>query len=219
MTNEGENNLVMLSESALASLILPNLVYPALDKMEKDDSIPCSKANIRNIFNKLDQAAPTFTYDFICELLKAYNKNINLNEMILRSEKYATADEFSIKRNEFAELNLRARQLKLILSRIPDEINDRKAFLETIKEIAAAIKKKLDAVNNLFESVQSMEIKQILDIRKREFVKYSKQFSNTLKAFFRQGQSDEVFSAANCLISQTNLILKTLKHHCENNGI
>ncbi len=63
--------------------------------------------------------------------------------------------------------------------------------------------------------MQSPEIKQILDIRKREFVKYSKQFSNTLKAYFRQGQSDEVFSAANCLISQTNLILKTLKQHCE----
>ena len=56
------------------------------------------------------------------------------------------------------------------------------------REIAAAIKKKLDAVNNLFETMQSLEIKQILDIRKREFVKYSKQFSNTLKAYFRQGQ-------------------------------
>jgi programmed cell death protein 10 len=38
-----------------------------------------------------------------------------------------------IKRSEFKELNLRAKQLKNILSRIPDEINDRKAFLETIK--------------------------------------------------------------------------------------
>ena len=65
-------------------------------------------------------------------------------------------------------------------------INKNKNYL--YREIAAAIKKKLDAVNNLFETVQSMEIKQILDIRKREFVKYSKQFSNTLKAFFRQGQ-------------------------------
>lgn len=65
-------------------------------------------------------------------------------------------------------------------------INKNKIYL--YREIAAAIKKKLDAVNNLFETVQSMEIKQILDIRKREFVKYSKQFSNTLKAFFRQGQ-------------------------------
>lgn len=111
-----------------------------------------------------------------------------MNEMILRSEKVATSDEYFIKRPEFKELNLRAKQLKNILSRIPDEINDRKAFLETIKEIAAAIKKKLDAVNNLFESMQSPEIKQILDIRKREFVKYSKQFSNTLKAYFRQGQ-------------------------------
>lgn len=62
------------------------------------------------------------------------------------------------------------------------------AYLIFNREIAAAIKKKLDAVNNLFETMQSLEIKQILDIRKREFVKYSKQFSNTLKAYFRQGQ-------------------------------
>lgn len=209
-------NLAALSESALASLMVPNLINPALEKMEKEDAIPVSKTNLKNAFAKIDSIYPTFTYDLVNEILKMHNRSANMQEMILRSEKFLTSDEYLIKRPEFKELNTRAKQLKLILSRIPDEINDRKAFLETIKEIAAAIKKKLDAVNNLFESMQSSEIKQILDIRKREFVKYSKQFSNTLKAYFRQGQPDDVFSAANCLISQTNLILKTLRQHCEN---
>lgn len=111
-----------------------------------------------------------------------------MNEMLLRAEKFASNEEYIVKRMEFKDLNNRAKQLKLILSRIPDEINDRKAFLETIKEIAAAIKKKLDAVNTVFEVMQSQEIKQVLDLRKREFVKYSKLFSNTLKQYFRQGQ-------------------------------
>jgi programmed cell death protein 10 len=209
-------NMAALSESALGSLMIPNLINPVLEKMEKEDSVTISKLNLKNAFAKIDAIYPMFAYDLVNELLKAHNKQANINEIILRSEKYLISDEYIIKRPEFKELNTRAKQLKLILSRIPDEINDRKAFLETIKEIAAAIKKKLDAVNNLFESMQSSEIKQILDIRKREFVKYSKQFSNTLKAYFRQGQPDDVFSAANCLISQTNLILKTLKQYCEN---
>jgi len=212
MTDE---NIAALSEAALASLVLPNLINPVLDKMEKNDSVSLNKSSIRNVLSKIDSKCPSFSIDFLNELVRVHNKNVNMNEMILRSEKLASSDEYFIKRPEFKELNLRAKQLKNILSRIPDEINDRKAFLETIKEIAAAIKKKLDAVNNLFESMQSPEIKHILDIRKREFVKYSKQFSNTLKAYFRQGQSDEVFNAANCLISQTNLILRTLKQHCE----
>jgi len=59
-------------------------------KMEKEEGIPCSKANIKNIFNKLDQSVPTFAFDFISDLLRAYNRNINLNEMILRSEKFAS---------------------------------------------------------------------------------------------------------------------------------
>lgn len=215
MNNELEN-LPIVSETAQASLIMPNLIEPVLEKMDNEDNVK-GVLNLRNVFLKADSLYPNLAYDLINELIKLQsNRSINLNEMILRSEKIATSDEYFIKRPEFKELNIRAKQLKLILSRIPDEINDRKAFLETIKEIAAAIKKKLDAVNNLFDSVQILEIKQILDVRKREFVKYSKQFSNTLKAYFRQGNTDEVFSAANCLISQTNLILKTLKLQCEN---
>ena len=136
----------------------------------------------------MEQTNPILIYEFLNELFKIYNKNVNMNEMILRAEKHSINDDYIVKRAEFRDLNHRAKQLKLILSRIPNEINDRKAFLETIKEIAAAIKKKLDAVNTVFDVMQSHEIKQILDLRKREFVKYSKLFSNTLKQYFRQGQ-------------------------------
>lgn len=76
---------------------------------------------------------PNLTYELLVEILKLFNKNINMNELILRAEEFSSDDDLMIKRNEFRELNLRAKQLKKILSRIPDEINDRKAFLETIK--------------------------------------------------------------------------------------
>ena len=101
--------------------------------MEKNDSVTMNKTNMRGLFSKLDAMCPTFTIDLINELIRVHNKNVNLNEMILRSEKYVSSEEHLIKRPEFKELNLRAKHLKLILSRIPDEINDRKAFLETIK--------------------------------------------------------------------------------------
>ena len=101
--------------------------------MEKEDGIRAA-ANLRHVFLKADANYPNLAYDLINELIKLQShKKINLNEMILRSEKIATSDEYFIKRPEFKELNVRAKQLKLILSRIPDEINDRKAFLETIK--------------------------------------------------------------------------------------
>lgn len=43
--------------------------------------------------------------------------------------------EYRLNRSEdtFQELNKKSMSLKRILSRIPDEINDRKTFLETIK--------------------------------------------------------------------------------------
>ena len=66
--------------------------------MEKEDpSLTVAKTNIRNLFAKIDAANPSLTYDFIVELLRAYNKNINLNEMILRSEKFASSDGINLK--------------------------------------------------------------------------------------------------------------------------
>lgn len=48
---------------------------------------------------------------------------------------YSLGGEYRLNRSEdaFQELNKKSMSLKRILSRIPDEINDRKTFLETIK--------------------------------------------------------------------------------------
>lgn len=48
-----EENIAALSEVALASLALPNLINPALDKMEKNDSVSLSKSNLRNVLAKV----------------------------------------------------------------------------------------------------------------------------------------------------------------------
>ena len=56
------------------------------------------------------------------------------------------------------------------------------------REIASAIKKLLDAVNEVSAYIPGTQGKAALEQRKREFVKYSKRFSNTLKDYFKEGQ-------------------------------
>lgn len=139
-----------------------------------------------------------------------------MTECLLRLEGINNSSEFQVTRQEepFRNLNDRALSLKKILSRIPDEIYDRKKFLETIKEIASAIRQLLDAVNNVFSFVEDASQKQALDFRKREFVKFSRSFSNTLKEYFKDNEKQYVFQSANHLINQTNLIMKTVKEAC-----
>jgi len=52
-------------------------------------------------------------------------------------------------------------------------------------------------------------------MKKKEFIKYSKNFSNTLKAYFRDSKRDEVYTAANHLLIQTDYLLRTIKLYCE----
>ncbi|WP_411023084.1 PDCD10/CCM3 family protein, partial [Salmonella sp. s51228] len=101
------------------------------------------------------------------------------------------------------------------LSRIPEQIHDRARFLQTIKDIAAAIKEVLDAVNDVLKKYPNLanmrEYKRYIDLNKKVFIKHSKSFSDTLKGYFKDGRSDKVFDSANRLINQTNELLRTFK--------
>ncbi|XP_031342826.1 programmed cell death protein 10 isoform X4 [Photinus pyralis] len=209
--------MTMGDETPVTSLMLPILIRPILSQLERRDV--SASQTLRSALSKAEAAHPGLTYDFVIGIMRRAEITVNMNEGILRLQG-AISDsdiEYRLNRSEdaFQELNKKSASLKRILSRIPDEITDRKTFLETIKEIASAIKKLLDAVNEVNGFIPGPAGKQALEQRKREFVKYSKRFSNTLKEYFKEGQANSVFVSALYLIHQTNMIIATVKHKCE----
>ncbi|KAL1124167.1 hypothetical protein AAG570_001937 [Ranatra chinensis] len=210
--------MTMGDETPVTSLIMPVLIRPILSQLERRDVV--ASQTLRAALSKVETAHPGFTYDFVVGIMRQGELSVNMNESMLRLQGAATdadAVEYRLNRSEdaFQELNRKSAALKKILSRIPDEITDRKTFLETIKEIASAIKKLLDAVNEVAAFIPGPTGKQALEQRKREFVKFSKRFSNTLKDYFKEGQANAVFVSALYLIHQTNMIIMTVKSKCE----
>uniref|UniRef100_A0A0A9XTE6 Programmed cell death protein 10 n=3 Tax=Lygus hesperus TaxID=30085 RepID=A0A0A9XTE6_LYGHE len=209
--------MTMGDETPVTSLIMPVLIRPILSQLERRDVV--ASQTLRAALSKVEAVHPGFTYDFVVGVLRRREVDINMNESMLRLQGAATDSdvEYRLTRSEdaFQELNRKSAALKKILSRIPDEITDRKTFLETIKEIASAIKKLLDAVNDVAGFIPGPTGKQALEQRKREFVKFSKRFSNTLKDYFKEGQGNAVFVSALYLIHQTNMIMVTVKSKCE----
>ncbi|ESO83879.1 hypothetical protein LOTGIDRAFT_168922 [Lottia gigantea] len=211
--------MTMGDKSLYAKLIVDVVIGPILEKLEKKD---ISAANtLKSAFAKAEGSLPGLTFDFLRELLRKgdISDKIDVCETLLRLGGQLDTDDFRIPRQEsrFQELNSCSNELKHVLSKIPDQIYDRKQFLETIKEIANSIKKLLDAVNKVIAEVPNSDngSKQILEERKREFVRYSKKFSNTLKEYFRDtNQNQNVFMSANYLVFQTNVILKAVKQEC-----
>jgi len=213
----------MGDDSPVVNSVLPVLVRPILEKLERKNQ--SASQTLRTAICKVEASYPGFTYDLVMGIVHRAELSVNMSESLLRlqggvSDSDAFKDfgaEYKSSRSEdaFQELNKKASSLKKILSRIPDEINDRKTFLETIKEIASAIKKLLDAVNEVSGFIPGLQGKQALEQRKREFVKYSKRFSNTLKEYFKEGQANAVFVSATYLIHQTNLIMLTVKDKSE----
>eukprot|EP00058_Branchiostoma_floridae_P008294 XP_002593782.1 hypothetical protein BRAFLDRAFT_245780 [Branchiostoma floridae] len=200
--------------STVVSLPLHVVLYPVLDEVQKKDA--AAAQTLRAAFNKAERENPGLTQEVIMGVLRGQGSDVNLVESLLRMSA-DDCEEYSLHRpeREFVRLNDRARTLKQILSKIPDEINDRSKFLQTIKDIASAIKELLDAVNEVFKSQQSLHIqghKKQLEYQKKEFVKHSKHFSDTLKGYFKDGREVSVFQSANRLIHQTNVILLTFKN-------
>ncbi|XP_070496969.1 programmed cell death protein 10 [Chironomus tepperi] len=213
-----------MNDNPLNSLILPILIRPILLQLEKRDVV--ASQTLRNALTKAEQTNPGLTYELVKGIIQKGNLNVNMYESILRlqgaqqqQQQSDSSDliEYRLNRTEdaFQELNKKSAALKRILSRIPDEITDRRTFLETIKEIASAIKKLLDAVNEVVSFIPGISGKQAVEQRKKEFVKYSKKFSTTLKEYFKEGQADAVFVSALFLVHVTNQIMITVKSKCE----
>lgn len=207
----------MNEEVPLTALMLPVLVKPILEKLERKEN--AAAQILHTSLSRTEANSPGFLLDLVRSLLKETHAEhqVNLTEQLLRLQGTLADSEPELRVNRpeeiFQELNRRSIYLKKVLSRVPEQIGDRKSFLDTIKEIASAIKKLLDAVNGITQ--HSPHRKQALEQRRREFVKYSKRFSNTLKEYFKEGQVEPVYVSGLYLIYQTNQILSTTKRDFE----
>lgn len=193
------------------NLALEAIVKPSLRELEPfyDEK---AVEKLRTAFVKVENEIPGITQQIVGEILKSASLSVNVNEVLLLCAAQNSEDyNFNAQGEEFNALLKKAKDLKTILAKIPAEIANRQKFLQTIKDIATAIRDLLDAVNEVFKKCQNVgkmaQYKEGLERNKKEFVKYSKNFSDTLKQYFKDQRSEAVYVSANRLINQTNHIL------------
>ncbi|XP_055736720.1 programmed cell death protein 10 isoform X2 [Salvelinus fontinalis] len=118
MKNEAET-------TSMVSMTLYTVMYPVFHELER---VNLSAAQtLRAAFIKAEKENPGLTQDIIMKILEKKKVEVNFTESLLRMAA-DDVEEFMIDRpeQEFQDLNDKARALKHILSKIPDEINDRR---------------------------------------------------------------------------------------------
>jgi len=202
--------------SPVPNLAFQSIVRPALMGLSNEGKshreLRSSLDDLIRAFKVAEECIPGISQEVLAGILRADGYSMNINEILLRCSN-TVSNDFQIERAEpeFVKLEKKANELKSILGKIPDDIKDRTNFLQTIKDIASAIKELLDSVNQVLKTYQDQgrikEYRKTLEQNKREFVKFSKSFSDTLKQYFKDQKQNSVFYSANCLINQTNNIL------------
>ncbi|KRY30948.1 Programmed cell death protein 10, partial [Trichinella spiralis] len=201
-----------LEQQCLSSAVYSVLFRPLLERFEMRD--PTALRSFRSALVQAEREQEGFLCLLIKHLLSKSQLDVSLHESLLRLQGTACSDDLKLTNGGAVvqEVGQRATVLRAILARIPNEIGDRRTFLETIKEIANSIKKLLDAINSLIPLL-SPELQPLVDQRKRDFVKFSKRFSNTLKEYFKGEPPESVFNSANQLICQIVLFVKIIREN------
>ncbi|XP_063685846.1 programmed cell death protein 10-B-like [Bolinopsis microptera] len=197
----------MSSSEPPPSLAFSTVIAPLLSTFSKEQS-----KSMREAFVFAEKQNPGFLHDFVAGVIQ----NEDMTEILLRLGS-TECTEYLISPNIelHAQLNRKAQSLRMLLSSIPDQIKERSVFLQTIKDIAQSIKDLLNCVNNFYQSNTNnpavMQNKRLFDHHKKNFVRCSKAFSDSLRNFFKDNQPSIVFLSANKLITQTNVLMRTIK--------
>jgi programmed cell death protein 10 len=214
------------SDMSTNMLVLSNVFYPVIEQLDTEIYRDL-QSDLRRTIYQLEETYPGFARSFLQSFIEKEMPHLSLvvtdmNELTLKLEQFcdktpAYPSPLSFADDEFRHLNVRTSELKCILSCLPCRIDERQEFLETIKEIASAIKQMLQSVSNIYRLMTTNDARQALEIQKKTLIKSSRHFSDTLKTYFRDNQRDNVYLAANNLLVQTDCLLRTIRFYCQTN--